>query len=1101
MSSVRLRVIQATRFPKPPVLLHIGTTKSPALFTATPLSSTEDDEHNYSLSFADDSYVIEVPDDNSTVLLTCSSATGQLVGIVRIPKSRLDDAQVQQWYPLQDTELIECEGAAIQLVVALLHDPTPKFEALRKRVTAHSTASSTGGGGGAAAADAVEEMLPTRLADYFIVAGASPDARMERYKLLSKPRKTKRDAVAPVQAAAEDARPAPTEALVVLDASLRDRYPTTDTPDVEFPIEAERFLLPDGVEVVQHNPGSPRFFTFVHRPGGSGCSMYGFCLEVYEPVPKAFPSDDDLWAPTVLCFLTRLPLEGFFRKCLEAVRMAGARTEACVVAICNRVPMPIPGSVRIKLTLLPDTPALSLSLPPLGDFAPLVFPGLVGHLLTWFGVGPTIDLWAAALTGRKTLIHSTNRAVLALVAESVVALMYPFQWESGYVPVLPSSLLTLLETPVPCIFGLKTDTVKTVSDATLVEWVVVDADRCVIKFPVGEGDWGAVPKLETGIARRLHRMLTKIVKSPRGPNDDRQVRMAFLEALAAMLQGYGECLFVLNDDSSPIFNKVQFLLRRADKVGSDDGAEFLSRMFETQHFERFKVSQDAPELALFHAAYNARRTRERERDQRLAALAALEPAAEEDEGGKAQWSARGLRWSDKGVEPMEVAVGKRTARDQVVDLVVASPVEATGNYVTTAFGPGVLLAKTDGRATVLLDWGATAYIDQACLVAPPPMPAANFAPLSSYRLATSEAAMDPVPVSALSASDAQFQRQLSQDLWRMKTTGMSAGASLRSRSAKSAGEREIERALSKAMTHVFFDRAMPAAELGECATHLNESQHARDMLVLILSSQQQAGLSAPGRGRRLGRAAFGSLTGIVDALLKACAFREDYSNGRQALHVSRLFFRDDPPHETVQSRLVGSPLWKSLMFWEFAFAEDLAGDRPNADGSAAEPPASELPSSTRIASLWARGKRRADEDENEYAKNFFELLSGMLHTMLSLEVGEDKVRALVARVVQEYSLSEEQDKDLNILVTNFVKAVQFTQEELGSASAEPTAADRNPTGSQRSGGAASSGASTAATSSRTSTGPRKLRFYSLFKQKVHLTGNDGSSDRDTTSSR
>jgi hypothetical protein len=44
--------------------------------------------------------------------------------------------------------------------------------------------------------------------------------------------------------------------------------------------------------------------------------------------------------------------------------------------------------------------------------------------------------------------------------------------------------------------------------------------------------------------------------------------------------------------------------------GTDDGAEFLSRLFETQHFERFKVSQDAPDLALFHALYQARRVRE-----------------------------------------------------------------------------------------------------------------------------------------------------------------------------------------------------------------------------------------------------------------------------------------------------------------------------------------------------------------------------------------------------------------------------------------------------------------------------------------------------------
>jgi len=87
--------------------------------------------------------------------------------------------------------------------------------------------------------------------------------------------------------------------------------------------------------------------------------------------------------------------------------------------------------------------------------APQVFPNLVEHLLTWFGAGPTIELWAAAMTEHKVrlfpssswrkltkcnwqiLIHSANRSVLSLIAESLVALMYPFRWESGYVPILP----------------------------------------------------------------------------------------------------------------------------------------------------------------------------------------------------------------------------------------------------------------------------------------------------------------------------------------------------------------------------------------------------------------------------------------------------------------------------------------------------------------------------------------------------------------------------------------------------------------------------------------------------------------------------------------
>jgi hypothetical protein len=53
-----------------------------------------------------------------------------------------------------------------------------------------------------------------------------------------------------------------------LGAFLRDRYPAEDVPDLEFPTQAEGFLMPDGVEVVMQDPGrTQRFFTFIHNPG------------------------------------------------------------------------------------------------------------------------------------------------------------------------------------------------------------------------------------------------------------------------------------------------------------------------------------------------------------------------------------------------------------------------------------------------------------------------------------------------------------------------------------------------------------------------------------------------------------------------------------------------------------------------------------------------------------------------------------------------------------------------------------------------------------------------------------------------------------------
>ena len=41
-----------------------------------------------------------------------------------------------------------------------------------------------------------------------------------------------------------------------------------------------------------------------------------------------------------------------------------------------------------------------------------------------------------------------------LVAESVSTLIFPFQWQHVYVPILPASLIHFLDAPVPFIMGL-----------------------------------------------------------------------------------------------------------------------------------------------------------------------------------------------------------------------------------------------------------------------------------------------------------------------------------------------------------------------------------------------------------------------------------------------------------------------------------------------------------------------------------------------------------------------------------------------------------------------------------------------------------------------
>lgn len=48
----------------------------------------------------------------------------------------------------------------------------------------------------------------------------------------------------------------------------------------------------------------------------------------------------------------------------------------------------------------------------------------------------------------------TDYQRLMTVAESITALMFPYQWQHVYVPILPASLLHFLDAPVPYLMGL-----------------------------------------------------------------------------------------------------------------------------------------------------------------------------------------------------------------------------------------------------------------------------------------------------------------------------------------------------------------------------------------------------------------------------------------------------------------------------------------------------------------------------------------------------------------------------------------------------------------------------------------------------------------------
>ena len=58
---------------------------------------------------------------------------------------------------------------------------------------------------------------------------------------------------------------------------------------------------------------------------------------------------------------------------------------------------------------------------------------------------------------QSSLLLPTEYHKLMLVGECLSTLLFPFQWQHVYVPILPASMLHFLDAPVPFIMGLHLD--------------------------------------------------------------------------------------------------------------------------------------------------------------------------------------------------------------------------------------------------------------------------------------------------------------------------------------------------------------------------------------------------------------------------------------------------------------------------------------------------------------------------------------------------------------------------------------------------------------------------------------------------------------------
>jgi hypothetical protein len=75
-------------------------------------------------------------------------------------------------------------------------------------------------------------------------------------------------------------------------------------------------------------------------------------------------------------------------------------------------------------------------------------------LFTIFNIDDFLKILTAVLLERSLIFVSNNLTLLSSVTLGLKTLIKPFQWCFAFVPVLPSALVQILDTPSPILVGI-----------------------------------------------------------------------------------------------------------------------------------------------------------------------------------------------------------------------------------------------------------------------------------------------------------------------------------------------------------------------------------------------------------------------------------------------------------------------------------------------------------------------------------------------------------------------------------------------------------------------------------------------------------------------
>ncbi|KAG0258686.1 hypothetical protein BG011_003144 [Mortierella polycephala] len=207
-----------------------------------------------------------------------------------------------------------------------------------------------------------------------------------------------------------------------------------------------------------------------------------------KPWRGLFVEVEDAWIPRSIGLVSAVPYHFLLRDWLLAVvvacsggvehpgmSLASLRLESYVKNIIHEVSLPPFGKLEVGITI--NNRVLYASRPALNS-VPIVKNFSLYPLFRCLSAEDIVTIIEVILSEGKVVFVSSYLGMLTLASESILYLLFPFYWQGVYIPILPSSLMTCLQAPVPYIIGIERKSQD--PDFPPEDACVVDLDKGVI---------------------------------------------------------------------------------------------------------------------------------------------------------------------------------------------------------------------------------------------------------------------------------------------------------------------------------------------------------------------------------------------------------------------------------------------------------------------------------------------------------------------------------------------------------------------------------------------------------------------------------------------